>query len=80
MENEGIVRQFDEIEQKVGRLIKTSRSLEAMNQELRKKVDSLENELQGKVSSEKSYIEERDLIRSKIDNLLVRLAEMTDAV
>ena len=80
MENEGIVRQFDEIEQKVGRLITTSRSLEAMNQELRKKVDSLENELQGKVNSEKSYVEERDLIRSKIDNLLVRLAEMTDAV
>ena len=80
MENEGIVRQFDEIEQKVGRLITASQSLEAMNQELRKKVDSLENELQGKVSSEKSYIEERDLIRSKIDNLLVRLAEITDAV
>ncbi len=79
MENEGIVGQFDVIEQKVGRLIEASRSLEAMNQELRKKIDSLENELQGKINSEKSYVEERDLIRSKIDNLLVRLAEMTDA-
>jgi uncharacterized coiled-coil DUF342 family protein len=79
LENEGIVQQFDEIEQKVGRLIAASRSLEVSNQELRKKIDSLENELQGKINSEKSYIEERDLIRSKIDNLLVRLAEMTDA-
>jgi uncharacterized coiled-coil DUF342 family protein len=79
LENEGIVGQFDVIEQKVGRLIEASRSLEAMNQELRKKIDSLENELQGKINSEKSYVEERDLIRSKIDNLLVRLAEMTDA-
>ena len=80
MENEGIVEQFDVIEQKVGRLIAASQSLEAKNQELRKKIDSLENELQGKINSEKSYVEERDLIRSKIDNLLVRLAEMTDAV
>ena len=79
MENDEIVRQFDEIEQKVGRLIEASKSLEATNQELQKKVDSLEKELQGKITVESNYIEERDLIRSKIDNLLVRLAEMTEA-
>ena len=79
MENDEIVRQFDEIEQKVGRLIEASKSLEATNQELQKKVESLEKELQGKITVESNYIEERDLIRSKIDNLLVRLAEMTEA-
>jgi CHASE3 domain sensor protein len=79
LENDEIVRQFDEIEQKVGRLIEASKSLEATNQELQKKVDSLEQELQGKITVESNYIEERDLIRSKIDNLLVRLAEMTEA-
>ena len=77
MENDEIVRQFDEIEQKVGRLIEASKSLEATNQELQNKVDSLEKELEGKIAVESNYIEERDLIRSKIDNLLVRLAEMT---
>ena len=79
MENDEIVRQFDEIEQKVGRLIEASKSVEATNQELQKKIDSLEKELQGKITVEANYIEERDLIRSKIDNLLVRLAEMTEA-
>ena len=79
MENDEIVRQFDEIEQKVGKLIEASKSLEAANQELQKKVDLLEKELQGKIAVESNYIEERDLIRSKIDNLLVRLAEMTEA-
>ena len=79
MENDEIVRQFDEIEQKVGRLIEASKSLEATNQELQRKVASLERELQGKITVESNYIEERDLIRSKIDNLLVRLAEMTEA-
>ena len=78
MENDEIVRQFDEIEQKVGRLIEASKSLEATNQELQAKVESLEKELQGKITVESNYIEERDLIRSKIDNLLVRLAEMTE--
>ena len=78
MENDEIVRQFDEIEQKVGKLIEASKSLEAANQELQKKVDLLEKELQGKIAVESNYIEERDLIRSKIDNLLVRLAEMTE--
>ena len=79
MGNDEIVRQFDEIEQKVGRLIEASKSVEATNQELQKKIDALEKELQGKVTVEANYIEERDLIRSKIDNLLVRLAEMTEA-
>ena len=78
MENDEIVRQFDEIEQKVGRLIEASKSLEATNQELQAKVASLEKELQGKITVESNYIEERDLIRSKIDNLLVRLSEMTE--
>jgi uncharacterized protein YukE len=77
LENDEIVRQFDEIEQKVGRLIEASKSLEATNQELQNKVDSLEKELEGKIAVESNYIEERDLIRSKIDNLLIRLAEMT---
>jgi hypothetical protein len=67
------------MEQKVGRLIEASKSLEVTNDELRKKVDLLERELQGKTEIENSYIEERDLIRSKIDNLLDRLAEITEA-
>jgi len=79
LENEAFVQQFDEIEQKVGRLIQASQALEATNAELRQKIESLERELQGKTKNERSYIEERDLIRSKIDNLLVRLTDITES-
>ena len=45
MENEEILQQFDQIEQKVGKLVEVSKSFEATNEELRKKIDSLEKEL-----------------------------------
>ena len=50
--------------------------LEAANEGLRQKIETLEKELQGKTKTEKSYLEERDLIRSKIDSLLIRLEEI----
>ena len=71
-------KKFDQIEQRIGRLVEASKSLEATNEELRKKIETLEKELQGKTETEKGYLEERDLIRSKIDNLLVRLEEITE--
>lgn len=76
MENELILQQFDEIEKKVERLIEALKSLETSNRELEGKVKQLNMELQGKVEAEKSKNEERDLIRSKIDNLLIRLEEI----
>ena len=79
MENEEILQQFDQIEQRIGKLVEVSKSIEATNKELRKKIDSLEKELQGKLEEEKTYIEEKELIRSKIDNLLVRLDEITES-
>jgi len=79
LENEEILQQFDQIEQKVGKLVEDSKSTEATNKELRKKIGSLEKELQGKLEEGKTYIEERELIRSKIDNLLVRLDEITES-
>ena len=63
MENEEILQQFDQIEQRIGKLVEVSKSIEASNEELRKKIDSLEKELQGKLEEEKTYIEERELIR-----------------
>ncbi|HIJ54546.1 MAG TPA: hypothetical protein HPQ03_00320 [Deltaproteobacteria bacterium] len=79
MENGEILQQFDQIEQKIGKLVEVSKSAEAAKEGLRKKIDSLEKELQGKLEEEKTYIEERELIRSKIDNLLVRLDEITES-
>lgn len=78
MENELILQQFDEIEQKVERLIGALASLEATNRELTDKVGRLEQALEEKIEAEKTYNEERGLIRSKIDGLLIRLEEIAE--
>ena len=78
MDHEKTLKQFDEIEQKVGKLIDVCKSLEATNLELKNKIERLEEELQGKVEAENNYQEERALIRSKIDSLLIRLEDITE--
>jgi len=78
LDNEIISRQFEEIEKKVEKLIDVYKSLEATNLELRNKIKRLEEELQGKVDAETNYTQEKALIRSKIDSLLVRLEDITE--
>ena len=72
MDNEFIVEQFEEIEKKVEKLIDVLKSHETANIELRNRVKGLEEELQGRNEVESNYSQERALIRSKIDSLLVR--------
>jgi protein-arginine kinase activator protein McsA len=79
LDNEFILKQFEEIEKKVENLINVCKSFETTNLELRNKVERLEEELQGKVEAENNYAQERALIRSKIDGLLGRLEDMTEA-
>ena len=79
MDNEFILKQFDEIEKKVENLINVYKSFETTNLELKNKVERLEEELQGKVETENNFAQEKALIRSKIDNLLGRLEDMTEA-
>jgi uncharacterized protein YoxC len=78
LDNELISKQFEEIEKKVENLINVCKSLKTTNLELRNKVERLEEELQGKVETEDNYAQEKALIRSKIDNLLSRLEDMTE--
>ena len=70
--------QFKEIETKVEKLIKICKSLEDTNLKLSNKIKKLEEELQGKIEAEIKFADEKALIRSKIDNLLVRLDELAD--
>ena len=51
MDEELVFRQFEEIEQKVERLIKICKAHEATNLELKSKLKSLEEEIQGKVEA-----------------------------
>ena len=76
MDNELILRLFEKIEKKVESLIEVNKSLEATNLELGNKIKRLEGELQGKVEAENNYVEEKALIRSRIDSLLVRLEDI----
>ncbi len=79
MDNEFIVKQFEEIEKKVEKLIDVLKSHETTNLELRNRIKGLEEELQGRNEVESNYSQERALIRSKIDSLLVRLEDITEA-
>lgn len=55
------------------KLIELSKSLESKNAELENKIVQLEQELQNRVEAERSYTEEKSLVRSKIDDLLIKL-------
>lgn len=78
MDNELLLNQFEEIERKVERLIDLRKTHEATNLELNNKIKRLEEELQGKVEADRNYVEEKALIRSKIDGLLAKLNDLSD--
>ena len=78
MNDDVVLRHFEEIEQKVERLIEICKAHEATNSELKSKIRNLEEEIQGKVEAERSYAEEKALIRSKIDGLLARIDEISE--
>ena len=79
MDNDNVMLQFDQIEQKIGNLIKRCSSLEGLNQELSDKVKSLEAELKQKIETENKHSEQKALIRSKVDNILAKLNNINDA-
>ena len=78
MDNDFVLKQFGEIEHKVERLIENCKTQAAANSDLKNKLTSLEEEIQGKVEAEKNYAEEKALIRSKIDGLLARLDDISE--
>jgi hypothetical protein len=79
VENEVLLmQQFEEIEQKVERLIAICSSLEADNTHLKNTVASLESELHGKSEALAKYSEERTTIRSKIVTLLEKLENISE--
>lgn len=75
MDNQVLLTQFEEIEGKIERLIGAYRTLESENTELKNKIERLEGELQEKAAQEKQFNQEKEQIRSRVGNLLDRLAE-----
>jgi hypothetical protein len=79
VENEALLmQQFEEIEQKVERLIAICGSLEDRNVQLSNALTSLEAENHIKSEALEKLSEERTTIRSKIDALLVKLENITE--
>lgn len=78
MDNDTILKQFNEIENRVESLISRCSSLGTANSELAAKVENLESKLREKEAAENQDSEIRTLIRSKIDNLLERLDGITE--
>jgi chromosome segregation ATPase len=79
VENEVLLmQQFEEIEQKVERLIAICSSLEAKNIQLNNTKTSLEAEILAKSEALRKLSEERNMIRSKIDVLLEKLENIKE--
>jgi len=78
LDSKFILRQFQEIEDKVGKVIEFCRSQETTNLELRSRMKILEEEIQEKVEAENNYVAEKGLIRSKIDSVLAKLDDIED--
>lgn len=74
-----ILGQFDEIEKKLEKLMRILKSLEESNLELKNTNERLKEELHKKVESESNYIREREVIRSKIDGILMKLEDISEA-
>jgi FtsZ-binding cell division protein ZapB len=75
LDNQVLLTQFEEIEGKVERLIGAYKALESENAELKKKIERLEGDLQGKAEQTEQFSHEKEQIRNRIGNLLARLAE-----
>jgi regulator of replication initiation timing len=73
LDSDLIIRQFEQIEQRIEYYIGKSRELDAENGELKSRIRMLEEELQQKQELENSYQEEKNLVRMKIDGLLSKL-------
>jgi predicted RNase H-like nuclease (RuvC/YqgF family) len=78
LDNDTILKQFNEIENRVESLISRCSSLGTANSDLAAKVENLESKLREKEAAENQDSEIRTLIRSKIDNLLERLDGITE--
>jgi len=76
LDKEIILQQFEKIEKKVERIVSVCNAYKTKNEELSNKIEQLEEELLGRVVAEKAYNEEKTLIKTKIDGLLIKLEDM----
>lgn len=76
MDDQGLIYQFETIEKRLDELIQICKDKDKQNKELILRVEKLEEELRTKVEAEQRYAEEKALVRSRVDQLLIRLEEI----
>ena len=79
MDDRGLIDQFQTIEARLDALIQICKEKDNLNKELSLRIEKLEEELRKKVEAEQRYTQEKALIRSKVDQLLMRLDEVAKA-
>lgn len=77
MQTDQIFEKFEKIEQKVQELLEIRQNLEKEILDHKGYISELERELQEKVEAEKHYIEEKQIVRDKVDGLLRKLNVFT---
>lgn len=78
VETSEVLQQFEQIEQEVDELIRVIKTLEAENSKLTRENERLTQKLNVKNEAEEQYASEKDMIRTRIDNLLVKLKDVTE--
>ena len=76
VDEEGFAEQFKKLEDRVEELVRMCNELQNTKAELGKKVEKLEKSLAAKDESEQGYLEERSMIRSRMDSLLGKLDQV----
>ncbi len=76
MDDQGLIYQFETIEKRLDALIQICKNKDNQNKELILRIEKLEEELRTKVEAEQRYAKEKALVRSRVDQLLMRLEEI----
>jgi hypothetical protein len=77
VDNQSLINQFETIEKRLDALIQICNDKDNQNKELNLRIEKLEEELRTKVEAAQKFLEEKALIRSRIDQLLARLDDIT---
>ena len=78
MDHEIVLQKFELLENKVERLIEVIHQLRGENEALRRERDLLSSQLVEKADAEKQNDELKALVKSKIDNMMGKLAEFVE--
>jgi len=79
LNGDSIPDQFKMLEEKVEQLVQKCNALQNAKSSLETSLDTLQKALNAKDATEKKYLEEKSLIRSKMDNLVGRLDRILES-